>query len=108
MITRPSKAAASDDDDDVSDFSEDPSAINVTFAGRRIYHKWIESKSPVVVKWYHGMVRGVVEGVDGKQGCTYQVKYDSEDEEYNIDHLLQDYIEGIANNQFIAQHIYCL
>ena len=39
---------------------------------------------------FSGKVLRVVDGVDGKSGCIYEVKYDGEDQVHHVNHLLQD------------------
>ena len=67
---------------------------NVQFVGKRIKHEWIIRTRTGIKKWYLGSVLKLIAGVDGQLKSRYLIKYDGEENEYEIDHLVEDYLEG--------------
>ena len=62
------------------------------FVGRRISHRWNITDDST--EWYTGTVLPLLVGTDGSDDATYEVKYDNDDEIYEIDHLVEDYKEA--------------
>ena len=67
---------------------------SVKFAGRRIRHEWIVQSNTGLRKWYEGTVLKLLTGDDGGLKSRYLIKYDEELEACEIDHLVEDYLEG--------------
>jgi hypothetical protein len=63
----------------------------VCFTGRRISHEWVVDDETDERKWYNGTVTEVVSGRDGYPNAVYNIQYDGEDGECEVDHLIQDY-----------------
>ena len=62
------------------------------FVGRRILHKW--NLADGSTEWYTGTVLSLLAGTDGTEDAMYEVKYDNDNEAYEIDHLVEDYKEA--------------
>ena len=75
---------------------EDGDKLNtgVRFTGRRIRHEWIVQSNTGLRKWYEGTVLKLLSGVDGELKSQYLIKYDRETDACEIDHLVEDYLEG--------------
>lgn len=73
---------------------EDENSAGVKFVGRRIRHEWITRSQTGVRKWYTGVVKQLLSGTDGALSSRYLIRYDGENEEYEIDHLVEDYVDG--------------
>ena len=42
-------------------------------------------------KWYDGTVTSLKSGRDGEMNAVYEIIYGSDDEEFEVDHLVEDY-----------------
>ena len=58
------------------------------FVGRRISHLWNTDEN--TTKWYPGTVLSVLKGYDGDDDAIYEVKYDGDDEIYELEKLSED------------------
>ncbi|XP_063414164.1 uncharacterized protein LOC134696586 isoform X2 [Mytilus trossulus] len=97
---RKKKNTAKQNNDFVSEANIEPSAEQtpctrrrgrprlVKFLDKRIEHKWIVDNTS---EWYKGTVLSVKSGKDGVKGAIYEVLYDSDDNPYEINHLVEDY-----------------
>lgn len=59
----------------------------IKFLGRQIKHKWDS-------QWYHGTVMSVLSGADGDEDAVYTIHYDEDNEDYDVEDLLSDYLQG--------------
>lgn len=59
----------------------------IKFLGREISHLWDDS-------WYTGTVMSLKSGQDGHTSAVYNIHYDDDNAEYEVDNLLQDYMNG--------------
>ena len=66
--------------------------VSQKFVGRRISHKWNISTDSS--EWYTGTVLSLLAGTDGLDDATYEIRYDNDNEIYEIDHLVEDYKEA--------------
>ena len=57
------------------------------FVGRRICHKWDKKK-------YSGTVLSVLSGIDGSPTALYEIHYDNDNEIYEVDKLLEEFMNG--------------
>ena len=58
------------------------------FVGRQISHLWSIDENHT--KWYRGTVLSVIRGCDGDETALYEVKYDDDDEIYELENLSED------------------
>lgn len=58
------------------------------FVGRRISQLWNIDEH--TTKWYPGTVLSVIKGRDGDDDAIYEVRYDGDDEIYELENLSED------------------
>ena len=54
------------------------------FVGRQICHLWDD-------QWYTGTVVSLKSGQDGQKSAVYNVYYETDGEEYEVENLMEDY-----------------
>lgn len=62
--------------------------------GRSIKNEWIIDEQLGKKEWYKGTILSVLSGTDGNLNAVYEIKYEGEDEAYEINNLIQDYQSG--------------